>query len=87
MAGPKEVEERELIEVLTRLRDLRAWALKRHCDPWAFRQALLITLELDTATALEQGHTPEQLAEFDAVARKDAREWLSNRRGRAGRVG
>jgi len=73
--------------VLTRLRDLRLYTTRRHGDPWAFRQALLIALELDTASALETGHTPEQLAEFDVVARKDAREWLSNRRGRAGRVG
>lgn len=74
-----EVPERELFEVLKRLRDVRAWAARRRLDPWAFRQAMLIVLELDTIVALESGRTPEELAKFDDVARADAREWVRNR--------
>ena len=73
------VSERELFLVLKWLRDVRSWAFKRRLDPWAFRQAMIIVLELDTATAIERGRTPEQLAAFDRVAREDAREWVRNR--------
>lgn len=73
-----EVDEGQLLEVLKRLRDVRAWAVKRRLDPWAFRQAMIIVMELDTAAAIAEGRSPEQLAEFDRVAREDAREWVRN---------
>lgn len=78
MSTKRIVSERELFLVLKRLRDVRAWAFKHKLDPWAFRQAMIIVLELDTVTAIEKGKTPEQLAEFDRVAREDAQKWLKN---------
>jgi len=73
------VSEEELVQVLRRLHGVRAWAFKRRLDPWAFRQAMITVLEIDTATAIENGRTLEQLAEFDRVSREDAREWVRNR--------
>lgn len=79
MNKPKTVSEDELFLVLKRLRDVRAWAFKRRLDPWAFRQAMIIVLELDTATAIESGRTFKQLEEFDKVVKEDAREWVMKR--------
>ena len=38
----KPVSEMDLLEILVRLMDLRAWAEKRKKDPWAFRQAIIL---------------------------------------------
>jgi len=73
------VSEETLLKVLKRLRDIRAWAVKRGVDPWAFRQALVMILELDTVAALERGTPWKTLTAFDAQVRADARTWAQRR--------
>lgn len=72
----KPVSEMDLLEILVRLMDLRAWAEKRKKDPWAFRQAIILILELDTAAAKENGVKEAALEEFDRLARIYAKEFL-----------
>jgi len=76
MTEPKTVPEKDFYLILERLRDVRKWAGKEDLDPWAFRQAMITVLELDTVTATERGIKPEKLNEFDAVAMKEAREFV-----------
>ena len=76
MTEPNTVSERDLVEVLRRLRDVRAWSVRRRIDPWAFRQALLLVLHIDTACALERGVSREHLASFDGFVAGEAREWV-----------
>jgi hypothetical protein len=73
---PKNVPKKDFYRVLKRLRDIRAWAIKRKIDPWAFRQALITVLELDTNGAIEHGVKAEKLETFDMVAREEAVKWL-----------
>jgi len=79
MVQDSTVNERNLFAVLKWLRDLRARAIKHKIDPWAFRQALVMILELDTVAALGRGVTAETLAAFDATVRGDSREWVRRR--------
>jgi len=76
MVQDKTVNVEDLEFVLKRLRDVRAWHVKRKGEPWAFRQALIIVMELDTIAALERGVKAEVLASFDAAVRKDSRAWV-----------
>ncbi|GAH62054.1 unnamed protein product, partial [marine sediment metagenome] len=55
------VKKQDLLQVLKWLRDLRIRAIKKTIDPWAFRQGLLLVLQLDTQAALERGVTMEAL--------------------------
>ena len=73
------VNERDLIVVLKWLRDVRIRHLRRRRGPWAFRQALIMVLALDTAAALEGGVPRGDLDAFDEVARADAWEWVRRR--------
>ena len=73
------ISKKELLEALKRLRDVRAWHVKRKGDPWAFRQALVLVLELDTAAALQRGVTPRDLSFFDATVRADAQARIRGR--------
>jgi len=68
------VSERDLLQVMYRVRDLRAWAVRVRIDPWAFRQGLLLTLHLDTVAALERGVRPEDLKSFDNLVEENAAE-------------
>lgn len=70
------ISKKELLEALKRLRDVRAWHVKRKGDPWAFRQALVLVLELDTAAALGRGVAPRDLSFFDSTVRKDTQARL-----------
>ena len=72
--GP--VNEKHFYRVLVKLRDLRAWSVKRNIDPWAFRQAMITVLELDTLAALERGVTRENLDKFDVGGREEARKFV-----------
>jgi hypothetical protein len=67
-------------DVMVKIRDLRRWATSRRLDPWAFRQALLVALEIDTQAALEHGISMDDLAKFDDLARQDIRRWLKGSR-------
>jgi len=69
------VNEKHFYRVLVKLRDLRAWAVKRNMDPWAFRQAMITVLELDTLAALERGVPRKNLERFDVVGREEARKF------------
>jgi len=73
------IDKKELLEVLGRLRDVRALHVRREGDPWAFRQALIIVLELDTAAAHQRGVTPRDLSRFDATVREGAQTWVRGR--------
>ena len=75
MTESKTVPERDFYLVLEKLRDVRNLAVERDINPWAFRQAMITVLELDTVTAVERGVKPEKLDEFDAVAGEEAREF------------
>ena len=79
MAQDSTVNEEDLGFVLKKLRDLRAWVVHTETDPWAFRQALVMVLELDTTAALERGVEYSTLTAFDAQVRADARTWAQRR--------
>jgi len=70
------VSEKDLSKVLMRLRDIRAWAVRVDMDPWAFRQALLLVLHIDTACALERGVSREHLESFDSFVAREAQAWV-----------
>lgn len=70
------ISTRDFYNVMVKLRDLRAWAVKRNVDPWAFRQALITVLELDTLTALERGVPRENLEKFDVGGREEAQKFV-----------
>lgn len=64
-----DVDERTFSEVLAKLRDVRKWATTNQGDPWAFRQAMIVVMAIDTNVALESGVDAEGLDEFDMVSR------------------
>jgi len=70
------VDEKHFTECLIKLRDLRLWAVINKIDPWAFRQTLIIALEMDTKVALERGIKQCDLQKFDFTAKKDAQLWV-----------
>jgi len=72
------VNEKDFKECLLKLRNLRLWAVQNSIDPWAFRQMLLIALEMDTKAAVDKGIKPIDLQKFDTVARKDVQLWMQN---------
>ena len=65
-------------EVLTKLRDVRKWAVVNQGDPWAFRQAMITVMAIDTACALEADVDPRALEKFDMAAKEKAREFLES---------
>lgn len=69
---------KDLLRALKRLRDFRAWGVKRNVDPWAIRQALIIVMAMDTATALERGVEARALDIFDNAARKKAQAFIES---------
>ena len=75
------ISERDLIEVLKGLRDLRLRHLQGDRDPWAFRQALILVEELDRVGALEKSVKPQDLDSFDAKVREDAKRWAREAMG------
>jgi len=70
------VSEEELKAVMNEMEQLRAWCVRNRINPWAFREALLIALELDTVAALGRGVRTEELEWFDETVRRDVRGWL-----------
>jgi len=70
------VSEKDFKECLIKLRALRFWAVHNRIDPWAFRQMLLIALEMDTKAALERGISPIDLQNFDSFVKKDIQSWM-----------
>jgi len=66
----------ELSGALRWIRALRQWAVRRHVDPWAVREALLIALSMDTEASLERGIPREDLARFDDAVNKDVKRWV-----------
>jgi len=72
------VSEKDFKACLVKLRSLRLWAVQNKIDPWAFRQMLLIALEMDTKVAMDKGIKPIDLQKFDTVARKDVQLWMQN---------
>ena len=76
MTEPKLIPKRDFYRALKKLRDFRAWAVKKNIDPWAFRQAMITVFEMDTVVAIERGVNPEKLEAFDAQAREEARDFI-----------
>lgn len=73
--GETTVNEDDFTDALKYLKELKAYAVQNDLDPWAVRQALVLTLELDTITALNNPKvTQEQLYLFDAIVIKNARD-------------
>lgn len=72
------VDERSLLHVLIRLRDVRREAVVNLADPWAFRQAMITVMAIDTACALEHGVETKTLARFDEDAELKAQEFLES---------
>jgi len=57
------------------IKELRQYAQDMELDAWAVRQALVMTLEFDTITALGRpGITQKILHAFDEPCRQNARE-------------
>ena len=73
------VREQDLLQVLKWFRDLRIRSIKKRIDPWAFRQAILLILQLDTRAALERGVTLEALQKFDRLTWTDAENIQPNK--------
>jgi len=73
---PETVSERDFEACLVKLRDLRLWGVQNNIDPWAFRQMLLIALEMDTRAALDRGISLIDLQKFDSIAKKDIQLWM-----------
>lgn len=74
------VYERDLLKVLGKLLDMRAWAVRVNMDPWALRQGLIVALVMDTAAALQKGVKTEELVAFDEAVRADAQIYVSRLR-------
>jgi len=74
-----------LTEAMAHLRNFRIWVAKKHLDPWVSRQALVMTLELDTIAATDHGVKAEDLEKFDGECRKIAKDFTEKemREGRA----
>lgn len=70
------VEEKDLVSVMLKVRDLRAWALRFGINPWALRQGLVMALEMDTAAAIERGIPKDDLDNFDKLTRVDINSWI-----------
>ena len=75
---PVDVDESTFYEVLTKLRDIRKWSVINKGDPWAFRQAMITIMAIDTACALETGVEPDELVLFDMHAREKAQEFIES---------
>jgi hypothetical protein len=73
-------DERDLRECMERLRDIRQWAHNSGVNPWIIRQALVMTLEMDTMAAREVVKD-EHLAKFDEGCKEETRALLT--KGRA----
>lgn len=73
------VREQDLLQVLKWFRDLRIRSIKKRIDPWAFRQAILLILQLDTRAALERGVTLEALQKFDRLTWTDTENIQPNK--------
>jgi len=72
------VDEKHFYDALQRLRDVRKWATTTQGDPWAFRQALITVMSIDTTVALEAGIDPRELKKFDMAAGFRAEEFLES---------
>lgn len=75
---PVDVDESTFYEVLVKLRDVRKWAVINKGDPWAFRQAMITVMAIDTACALDIGIEPAELVIFDMHARDNAQEFIES---------
>lgn len=75
---PRPVDEEAFYDVLARLRDVRRWATTTQGDPWAFRQAMITVMSIDTTCALETGIDPRALKKFDMIAAERAREFIES---------
>jgi hypothetical protein len=62
-------------ESMAHLRNYRLWVVKRGVDPWVSRQALVMTLELDTIAATDHGVKVEDLEKFDVGCREMAKSF------------
>ena len=72
------VDEGRFYDVLTKLRDVRKWAVINKGDPWAFRQAMITVMAIDTACALDIGIEIDGLVLFDMHARDKAQEFIES---------
>jgi len=71
------VNAKDFEACLLKLRSLRLWAVQSNIDPWAFRQMLIIALEMDTKVALDRGIKPTNLQNFDLIVKKDIKSWMT----------
>ena len=81
------VNEETLHAVLAELRTLRLWAVVNRADPWAFRQAMITLMAIDTHVALERGVEVKTLRNFDVAAKEKAREFIESMPKEAGAHG
>lgn len=70
------VESLDLNLVLSGIRELRKLAILKKIDPWAFRQALIMTLEMDTDAAMKRGIKKQELDIFDDRVRVDVEAYI-----------
>ena len=74
------VSEKDLKRCLLKIRNMRLWAAKHKVNPWAFRQALLIAVTIDTQAAYTQSIPPENLERFDKQVALDMEPWINKNR-------
>jgi len=67
---------KQLHYLLKKIKEMRRWANKNDVDPFVFRQALIIALELDTFAALKAGVPLEQLKAFDREVSLDIKRFI-----------
>lgn len=73
------VSEKDLVVCMTFIKDMRAWAVANNTNPWTVRQALIISLAIDTAAARARGIPPKNLQRFDERVKADTKKWLKRR--------
>jgi len=76
LTEPRHVPEKDFYLVLEKLREFRRWATSRNLDPYAFRKAIIVVLEIDTVCAIEKGVDPSELQKFDAYARRQVQYFV-----------
>lgn len=68
--------EKDLTEALEWFRAYRYWALSTKKNPWMIRQALVISLEIDTAVLLDQGVDLKALEKADQESKLEAKRLI-----------
>jgi dTDP-4-dehydrorhamnose reductase len=70
--------EEDIVQALQFMKELRLYAINMDMEPWSLRQALILTLEMDTIAMLEKGIPQKNIDQFDDEIRRDLKSWLQS---------